>query len=341
LKDLQEIGWNEYFSKQFEPYRTELLIPARVISEQKKVYRLSSEKGELIASARGILWHQNNMEHDVPVVGDWVVVELLTEKNKASIKAVLQRNTYFSRKAASGRKRSGGGKLKEQVIAANIDIAFIVVGLDRDFNLNRIDRYLVLVKSSGSIPIIILNKADLCDDVKSKKKKVAQIAPDLTILSMIALKKKEVKVLNKYISKGQTAALLGSSGVGKSTIINQLLGYQQQKVTDISSSVGKGKHATSRRELFFLPGGGMIMDNPGMREIQLWTDETMLNETFENIESLALNCKFSDCKHESEPDCAVKAAVAEGKLDPQRVKSYQKMRSEVIYLTERKKYCKR
>jgi ribosome biogenesis GTPase len=337
LMNLQEIGWDGFFSSQFARYEKEDLIPARIFSEQKKSYVLFSENGELKASARGILWHQKESKHPTPVVGDWVAAQLLPGKLSASIKAILPRKSSFSRISSGGRKKRSGGDINEQIIAANVDIALIIAGLDREFNLRRIERYMALVQKSGMIPIIILNKADLCKQKSAIQKDVQNIFPDVSVLTMVALKGKQVFKLNQYIKKGQTAALLGSSGVGKSTIINQLLGYDRQKVSDISTSAGKGQHTTSRREIIILPSGGLIMDNPGMREIQLWAGEDDLYHTFTDIETIAHNCRFRDCRHEQEPGCAVKEALHEGILDEGRLKNYIKIKSELTELAKRQK----
>jgi len=335
--DLKSIGWNKYFSKLFVNYKTEELTPARVVSEQKKSYILYSNKGEFRASARGILWHGKGSKPETPVVGDWVAVKPLSEKKTANIIHILPRKSSFSRKASGGRKRYSGGKIIEQVIVANIDLGIITIGLDRDFNLRRIERYLALVQGSGAATLIILNKADLCEDAEKRKKEVSRIAIGIPIFTMIALKKGDVDVLYPYIKKGKTAALLGSSGVGKSTIINQLLGFQRQKVKEISINGGKGQHTTSERELIILPNGGLMIDNPGMREIQLWADEDDIFDIFNDIESLARSCRFRNCEHDSEPGCSVKESLDKGELDINRLNNYRKMKSEVAHLAEKQR----
>jgi ribosome biogenesis GTPase len=335
--DLESIGWNKYFSDHFRKHRNENLIPARIVSQQKKSYIVYSEYGELKASARGILWYHKDKKPDTPVVGDWVAVQLLPEKNTASIKHILPRKNSFSRKASGGRKRYSGGKIIEQIIVTNIDIGIITIGLDRDFSLRRVERYLALVQGSGVTPLIVLNKADLCKDTRKWKKEVSKIAKDIPVLTMIALKKGSVKVLYKYIKKGRTAALLGSSGVGKSTIINQLFGFERQAVSEVSASVGKGRHTTSRRELMILPNGGLMIDNPGMREVQLWADEDDLYEIFADIETLGRDCRFRNCQHGAEPGCAVRESVDRGEIEPNRFKNYVKMKSELTQLAQKQK----
>jgi len=335
--DLKSIGWNKFFSDNFKKFKSEGRIPARIISEQKKSYLLYCKEGELKSGARGILWHQKDSKMITPVVGDWVVVQPLFEKKTANIINILPRKSSFSRKASGGRKRYSGGKNIEQVIVANIDTGIITIGLDRDFSLRRIERYLALVQGSGAKPLIILNKADLCEDAETKKKEVSRIAKDIPVITMIALQKENVETLYNYIKKGETAALLGSSGVGKSTIINRLLGYQRQKVKEVSASAGKGRHTTSQRELIILPNGALMIDNPGMREIQLWADENDIHDIFIDIESLAQNCRFRNCQHDAEPGCVVKDSVDKGVIDIKRLNSYKKMKSEVTLLAEKQK----
>ncbi len=334
---LKDLGWNRHFSTHFKKYKEQGLIPARVFSEQRKTYLLYSKKGELKANARGILWHQKNIKSETPVVGDWVAIEPLREKDNALIKAVIQRKNSFSRRTAGGRKKIGGGEPVAQIIAANIDLAFIVVGLDRDFNPRRIERYMALVQSRGAEAVIILNKADLCKTTQMRKKEVQKLFPDIAVRTLVALNKKEVSSLKKYINPGMTTAVLGSSGVGKSTIVNKLLGYDKQFVKNISGKAGKGQHATSRRELMILPQGGIIMDNPGMREIQLWGDEDDLFDTFRDIEQHAQKCKFRNCRHESEPGCAVRVAVDQGIVDKKRYLNYLKLKSELCQLGQKQK----
>jgi len=332
--NLQSIGWNKYFRDHFKNYKTKGLVPARVVSEQKKSYVLLSAKGELNASARGILWHHKKSKPETPVVGDWVAVKLQSDNNDATISNILPRKSSFSRKAAGGRKRYSGGKAIEQVIVANVDVGIITIGLDRDFSLRRIERYMALVQGSGSNPLIVLNKSDLCKEYNKRKKEASEIAGGVPIITMTALKKGRVDVLNEYIRKGKTAALLGSSGVGKSTIINQLLGYKRQKVNELSTSAGKGQHTTSKRELIILPSGGLMIDNPGMREVQLWADEDDLQSIFTDIEALAQKCRFRNCQHGAEPGCAVKISLEKGEIHKDRLKNYHKMKLELAKLTE-------
>jgi len=226
---------------------------------------------------------------------------------------------------------------EEQVIAANVDVAVIVIGMDRDFNLRRIERYLALVQGSGANPVIVLNKTDLCPDLDSRLKEMTSVVHDVPVIPMMALDTTQAESIYHYIGTGTTIAMLGSSGVGKSTIINQLLGYGRQEVKEISDRMGKGQHTTSRRELILLPRGGLIMDNPGMREVQPWTDEDTLTASFPDIEALAMKCRFTNCQHETEPHCAVKSAVENEALDRSRLENYRRMRGETQDLSQQRK----
>lgn len=267
------------------------------------------------------------------MVGDWIV--LRRDDEVGIIEALLPRKTAVSRKVASGRKRKSGGQMREQVIAANMDVIFIVTGLDQDYNIRRIERYLSLVWSSGASPVVVLNKADLCQDLEEKLAEVESVAIGVPVHTICAKEESDVLELQQFFPTGKTAALLGSSGVGKSTIINTLLGFERQKVKTISDSVGKGRHTTTHRELVLLPNSGILMDNPGMREIQLWGDEEDVDSTFGDIEELSHQCRFADCRHFTEPGCAVKLAVDQGALEEGRLDSFHKMKRELKYLEER------
>jgi len=332
---LKEHGWDQFFEDQFTEFYDKGLIPGRIAREERRFYSIMTNSVELNATLRGAIRHKAGEKRELPVVGDWVAVELQEESN-AVIHSILERKTLISRKAATGRKRTSGGPAEEQLIAANIDTIFIVTGLDRDFNPHRIERYLTLVYDSGANPVIILNKADLCEDLETCITETEEIAFGVPIHTMCALESKDVDELRSYLAVGKTCALLGSSGSGKSTIINSLLGYDRQKVQEVSEAVGKGQHTTSYRELIVLPSGGIVMDNPGMRELQLWLDDDDLSGSFKDIEELAQRCRFSDCLHESEPNCAVKAAIENGDLDEGRLENYHKMKREIKYVEERK-----
>jgi ribosome biogenesis GTPase len=333
---LTEIGWNLFFCEQFEPYQAQGYVPARVVCGQKHIYDVLSDIGELTAQVSGKFRHQASFDSDFPVVGDWVVIQPHLREAKATIHAILPRKTKVSRKVSGGASRLSGGITEEQVIASNIDTIFIVIGLDRDFNLRRIERYLTFVYNSGANPVIVLNKEDLCVDLETSLAEVESIAYGVPVHALSAKENQGLEPLLRYLEVGKTAALVGSSGVGKSTIINSLLGSERLRVDFISASTNKGLHTTTHRELIVLPTGGIIMDNPGMRELQLWGDEENLKGTFTDIEDLATQCRFHDCRHESEPGCAVREALEQGILDHKRFRSYLKLKKELLYLEKRR-----
>jgi ribosome biogenesis GTPase / thiamine phosphate phosphatase len=263
-------------------------------------------------------------------VGDWVAVKPLEGEKRGIIQAVLPRKSKFSRKMP-------GERIAEQIVSSNIDTVFIVSGLDggRNFNLRRIERYLTLAWSSGAIPVIVLNKADLCPDTGQLIRSVDEIAPGVSVHAVSARERTGLEELKKYLSKGTTVAFLGSSGVGKSSLINALLGEEKQETGQVRGDDRMGRHTTTRRELILLPSGGVMIDTPGMREIQMWNGEDGLQETFEDIEILAKECRFADCTHNKEPGCAVKSAISQGELDLARFESYRKLQSELAYLASK------
>jgi ribosome biogenesis GTPase len=266
-----------------------------------------------------------------------VAVQPQAGENKGVIQAILPRKSSFSRQVAGGRQRLGGGKTREQVVAANVDIVFLVSGLDggRNANLRRTERYLVLAWNSGAQPVIILNKTDLCPDVEAHVSDMETIAPGVAVHAVSAREKTGLDALKTYLTTGKTTALLGPSGVGKSAIINALLGSERQETGEVREKDRRGRHITTRRELILLPDGGAVIDTPGMREIQVWGGEDSLEDAFEDIEYLARQCRFKDCRHSSEPGCAVRAAIRQGELDAARFKSYRKLQLEFRYLAAR------
>ncbi|MFP4017447.1 MAG: ribosome small subunit-dependent GTPase A [Halanaerobiales bacterium] len=325
---LDRLGWNDYYRSLFSQYNTEKYIAGRVSVEHKNSYRVLTEYGELLAEVTGKFNYRAESRVDYPAVGDWVVLELHPGQNRGSIHAVLSRKSKFIRKMA-------GRKTDEQILAANIDTIFIVSSLNSDFNLRRLERYLTQVWDSGASPVIVLNKADLCDDVEDKVRGVEEIAFAVPIHAVSCLDNTGLDQLNNYLGKGETIALIGSSGVGKSSIINILMGEELQLTGDIRED-GKGRHTTTHRELMILPSGAIIIDTPGMRELQLWDEGDGLSGTFADIEELAVQCKFNDCKHDTEPGCAVKNAIKSGSLNPKRLQSYRKMLRELKYLEMKK-----
>jgi ribosome biogenesis GTPase len=327
--DLRDYGWDEELSAQFETFAGRGLIPARVVKQSRDLSTLVTPLGEMAGEVSGKFRHLTENRADFPVIGDWVAIES-TGDDLALIQAILPRRSAFTRKAA-------GEAVEAQVAAANIDTVFLVSGLDGDFNLRRIERYLTTAWTSGAEPVIVLNKADLRSDLPNVIARVEGIAPDVPIVAVSALAKGGLKDLEPYLVPGKTVALLGSSGVGKSTLINRLLGEERLPTAPVSDTdEGRGRHMTTARELVRLPGGTLLIDTPGMRELQLWADEEGLDRTFDDIDSLAPLCRFPDCRHEREPGCAVRAAVEAGALDPRRLESYHKLRRELRFMELKK-----
>ena len=329
--DLAELGWNESWQKHFDSLDDNNLVPARVAREDKESYLIIGEHGESTGKVSGAFMHKTCSRADFPTVGDWVAAQFQSQEDAAIIHEILPRKSKFSRKEP-------GSKTEEQVLAANIDTAFLVSGLDGNFNVRRIERYVALAWDSGIDPVIVLNKADLCDELEACICEVEAIALGIPVFAMSAARNQGVDVLRSYITKGKTVAFLGSSGVGKSSIVNCLLGEDKQKVNSISDAVGKGKHTTTRRELIAFPDGGLMIDTPGMRELQVWGEGDGMKKAFRDIEELAQSCKFRDCKHDMEPGCAVKSAIENGTLSDERYRSYLKLQKEFQFLSQRGDY---
>ncbi|WP_233532337.1 ribosome small subunit-dependent GTPase A [Paenibacillus alkalitolerans] len=325
---LVKYGWNETWERQFEPFRDKGLEPGRVVLEHKRMYRVITQHGELLSELSGKLRYEAEEREQLPAVGDWVAVAARPAEGRATIHALLPRKSKFSRKSA-------GVETTEQIVAANVDTVFLVNAMNQDFNMRRLERYLVLAWESGANPVIVLSKADLCDDVDAMIAQAESIGMGVPVHAVSVEAQSGIDELLPYVSAGNTVALLGSSGVGKSSLVNTLLGVEAQKVSGIREADGRGRHTTTHRELLTVPGGGIVVDTPGMREIQMWEASEGLSESFEDIESLAGRCQFADCSHNREPNCAVRKAVEAGELEEGRLANYRKLLSELAYLARK------
>ncbi|NEZ68225.1 ribosome small subunit-dependent GTPase A [Leptolyngbyaceae cyanobacterium CCMR0082] len=329
---LANLGWSDTFACSFAPYVEQGYRVGRVAVVHRSQYHLYTEQGDTTATLTGRFRHQIQNSSDFPAVGDWVVLHPQSPTDPALIEAVLPRKSQFLRQAA-------GNRTDVQVVAANVDTLLLVSGLDLDFNLRRIERYLVMAWESGASPVIVLNKADICEDLDHKRRLVEDIAFGVPIITLSALQHNNLEALKPYLKVGQTLALLGSSGVGKSTLTNQLMGSNLQATQAIRADDSKGRHTTTSRTMLRLPTGALLIDTPGMRELQLWLAEDSLDnrvdETFADVEALAQQCRFRDCQHQSEPGCAIQAALASGDLSKKRLRSYHKLLKEQAHLHRR------
>jgi ribosome biogenesis GTPase len=327
VSSLERLGWNSFFQEQviseFAQFRM-----ARVIEEQRGLCRVAGDFDGW-AEVSGRFRHEANSAADFPAVGDWVGVAAEPGAQRAVIHCRLKRRSTVSRKAA-------GRAVDEQVLAANVDMIFLVTALTGDLNPRRIERYLTMVWEAGAVPVVVLNKADLCEDPSAAAYATRARLPFVDVLSVSALNADGLDELSPYLTRATTIALLGSSGVGKSTLVNRLLGYDLQKVAAVSDADGKGRHTTTSRQLVELASGALLIDTPGMRELQPWVDESAIDGAFEDIAQLARACRFSGCGHAEEPGCAVLEAVTAGTLDTSRLEHYRRLLREAAF-EERKR----
>jgi ribosome biogenesis GTPase len=330
---LRDLGFGGKAAVAFAPFAAQGLVPGRVVAGHTRLLRVWTDGGEALAEVAGSLRHLARGPEELPAVGDWVALRP-PDDGPAVILAVLPRRTAFVRRAAGDRSCA-------QVLAANVDSVFLVMGLDGDFNLRRVERALVLAWESGAEPVVLLNKADLCPDVGLRRAEVEAVAPGVPVRVIAARSGEGLDTLAPWLVPGRTVALLGSSGVGKSTLVNRLLGREKQKTGEVLGPDQRGRHTTACRELILLPGGALLLDTPGLRELQLWSDGAGLEAAFEDVQDLAASCRFTDCRHASEPGCAVRAAVEEGRLDAGRLGSFRKLQAELRALEIREDPLKR
>jgi ribosome biogenesis GTPase len=323
---LGDLGWDDVWAEAYAALAPDADVePGRVAIEFNYIYRVYVEGGEVESLLSGRLKHRAARRSEMPAVGDWVAVRRRHEDDRGTIVGVLPRRSWFSRKTA-------GNVTDEQIVAANVDVIFIVMALDADFSLRRLERYLLLARESGAAPVVLLTKPDLAADPAARAMEVVAVTGAGPVHVLSPKFNQGLEHVAFYLRTGRTGALLGSSGVGKSTIINGLVGSDVQKTRDVRDADSKGRHTTTHRELVVLPGGGLIVDTPGMRELQLWDVSEAVRETFDDIERLAGACHFSNCRHRDEPRCGVKAAVAQGALAGDRLDSYLKLQDELVVL---------
>lgn len=325
------LGWSPFFENQLTSGDRSRYAVGRILEERKNCYVLLTEDGrELRAALSGRLKHEASGRSDLPAVGDWVCVSVRAEDGRATIHRLLERRSKISRNGA-------GSFSDEQVLAANIDTVFLVNSLNQDLNLRRIERYLALVLESGARPVLLLTKADLCEKPTEAVAEIERVAPSVAVHVISALDGSGLDALAAYLGPGQTSVLLGSSGVGKSTLVNRILGDSRQEVREVRARDDRGRHTTTSRQLFFLPEGGMLIDTPGMRELQLWDAEEALGQMFQDVEEAATHCRFTACAHHTgTPGCGIQAAIESGAIPSERVASWSKLGQERMVLDRKK-----
>ena len=313
---LEALGWNDRRKQEFRRYTADGLVPGRVVAEHRTHYQVATELAELSATITGRFRSEAAQRTDLPGVGDFVALRLSSGDGPGLIEAILPRSSALVRKAA--------GETRPQLVAANVDFIFIVMALDGDFNLHRLERYLALAAESGAAPIIVINKADISRVAMETTGQISDTAPGVPMHIVSALSSSGMVELQRYFDGNCTIALVGSSGAGKSTMTNQLMGQALQATQEVRSHDSRGRHTTTHRQLFIRPQGGAIIDTPGMRGLELWEPSKRVEINFDDIEALASQCRFRNCRHESEPGCAVRAALASGTLDAERFASFAK-----------------
>lgn len=324
---IEQYGWSDALAQAFAPHVSEGHLPGRIIVQQRDAYLVATDDGDLISKLSGRMRHEAR-EAGHPAVGDWVALSMNPAERSATIHALLPRRTAFVRRAADSVQTV-------QVIAANIDVAFVVTSMNADLNPRRIERYLAAALQSGARPVVVLTKSDLSDAVEAQAEEIEALAAGCPVLTVSARQGLGLEALMQHVGPGETCVLIGSSGVGKSTLVNALLGHDRMATREIREADGRGRHTTSHRELVLLPSGALILDTPGIREVGLIDADEGLALAFDDIETLAGNCKFRDCEHVNEPGCAIREALQSGALDAGRWASFQKL-GEELAAVERK-----
>lgn len=324
MESLKRWGWNEDWAGRFTIHAEAGCSPGRVSVEHRGLYHYHGPHGEGVAAVSGRLRHLAVGRADFPAVGDWVALRVSTDAGPAVIEAVLERTNQLSRKSA-------GESGEEQLLAANLDILFLVTSLNLDLNPRRLERFLAAASLPGCQPVLLLTKSDLCDSPLAVVADLRARLGDVAVHAVSALTGDGLDALVPYLSGARTAAMLGTSGVGKSTLLNRLLGLDRQAVTPVRSDDDRGRHTTTRRELVALPSGGLLIDSPGIRELQLWAEGADVDAAFDDVARLAEDCPFTDCSHVHEPRCEVLRALAEGRLDQARYDSFLKLRRELAH----------
>jgi ribosome biogenesis GTPase len=330
---LEDLGWGPFFDRQLNSGDAPDLAPARVAEETKTAYRVLTQAGLVDATVSGRLRHRALTRQELPAAGDWVLSARI-DAGRAVIHRVLDRRTKLSRKTASGAERRSGGRTEEQILAANVDTAFVVAALNRDFNPRRLERYLAAVWESGARPVVVLNKADLHDHSPQAIREAEALSPGAEVIATSTLSGEGIDRMRATLKPGETAVLVGSSGVGKSSLINRLLDEDALAVRDIRDD-GRGRHTSTSRQLLVLPGGGIVIDTPGLRELTLWEADAGLERAFSDVDEFARECAFRDCHHAGEPGCAVREAIDEGDLPEERFASYRKLERELAFTARR------